>query len=194
MNQRIKQYFNQYSFLNKSDLKLLFSLMRIRHIAKGEIIVTQGELNRSVFIILSGLFRTYTINSKSEEITVLLSHEGMSTGSFESILLNRTSNENIQAIEDSFVLIFDTHNIEETIFRHPGLITLQNRMLKTQLANAAERIQFFVMNSPEERFKIFKKENPRLLERVPQKYLASYLGMTAVSLSRIKSRVASQDK
>ena len=72
------------------------------------------------------------------------------------------------------------------------LLRLWNKALSNTLDSAIQRIEFFCMLNPEERYRHILEENPTLLQRVPQKYLASYMGVTTVSLSRIKTRITAR--
>lgn len=185
----LRNYFGQFSFLANHDLAVLVSATRIQKVSKGEYLVRQGELKQVGFVVLKGLVRTYVLDSRSEEITILLAMEGDTTGAYACILLGEPSTENIQAMEDSLLIVMDISKYDRLFQKNLRFLRLQNTMLKSHLARAAERIHFFSVNSPEERVTKFCEQYPRLLQRVPQKYLASYLGMTTVSFSRIKSRI-----
>ena len=69
-------------------------------------------------------------------------------------------------------------------------MSLHNEGLEDSMLDAIERIRFFIMMTPEERYAQLLRKSPHLIQRVPQKYLASYLGVTTVSLSRIRKRIS----
>lgn len=187
--QALEHHFGQFDLLTPSELKLLFSMTHLRRVKKDEHIVREGDQFNFLIIVVKGLLRNYFITEDLKEVTGYFTASGDHTASYKSLLLDQPSNQRIQAIEDSVVLLLDSAKMEKIAIKHPRLYQLQNRSLKQRLAQTIERVHISITHSPEERYLLFKKEHPRMIERVPQKYLASYLGMTEVSLSRIKSRV-----
>jgi CRP-like cAMP-binding protein len=184
----------QFTFLTLEDIKAIYSLAKIKSVAKGELLVKEGVINKNFFIIISGLLRTYVLTSRGEERTVRLTTEREISGSYASILLNKPSNEYVQALEPGTVAIIDSDKIDRLAKNHARLLQLQNTQLKNTLAETVERVHFFTVLSPEERLLDIQKNSPDLVQRVPQKYLASYIGVTTVSFSRIKARLSLNKK
>ncbi len=179
-----------FSFLDENEIKLLLSISEIKNIDSNVILVRQGVINSNVHLVLSGLLRSYVITSSGDERTVLISKERMRTVSLNSFLKNEPSEINIESIEPSTLLIIKSQKFQALIKTQPKLALLEKEGMKAYLIDAMERIHFFTVLSPEERFISLREKHPELIQRVPQKYLASYLGITSVSLSRIKSRIA----
>jgi CRP-like cAMP-binding protein len=189
MEKSVIEYFKTFPFIGLDDIKLIYSLGQLKRIKAGEIIIKIGELNYSGIFVLKGLLRNYIITNDGEERTLLFCKEGNQTGSHSTIFYNKPAKENIEAIEDSVVFMLNSEVADKIAGKHPKLLKLQNNILKKVLAESVERIIFFTTLSPEERFKELCTKQPNLVKRVPQKYLASYVGVTTVSLSRIKSRI-----
>ena len=189
MEKSVIEYFKNFPFIGLDDLKLIYSLGKLKRIKAGEIIIKAGELNYNGIFVLKGLLRNYVITPDGEERTVLFCKEGDQTGSHSTIFYNKPATENIEAIENSVIFMLNSEVAEKIATKHPRLLKLQNNVLKKILAESVERIIFFTILSPEERFKQLCKKQSNLVKRVPQKYLASYIGVTTVSLSRIKSRI-----
>lgn len=188
------QFFKQFPFVNLEDLKLIYSLGRIKTVKAGERLLNTGDINNMGIFVLKGLLRSFILTANGEERTLLLSKQGMQAGSHATIFYGKPSIESIEAIESSILLLFDTKALESLSKNHPGIILLGNKILQKSLAEAIERIIFYTVYSPEERYISFRDKYPDLIQRVPQKYLASYLGVTTVSLSRIKSRTSKREK
>lgn len=194
MNNLLIEYFKRFPYLSYEDVKLFLTLGKFKRAKKGELIIPIGSLNYHGIIVLKGLLRNYIVTSEGDEKTLLLSKEGMQTGSYSTIFYDQPSIECIQAIEPSILFLVDSNAVDKIASRHTKLLLFQNKILKNILAESIERIIFFTALSPEERFIHFREKYPDLIERVPQKYLASYIGVTTVSLSRIKNRIVQKSK
>lgn len=189
MEESIIEYFRTFPFIGIDDIKLIYSLGKLRRIKAGELVIKAGEINYNGIFVLKGLLRNYVITDEGEERTLLFCKEGEHTGSSSTIFHDKPSEEYIEAIENSVIFILNSVAAEKLASKHPKLLKLQNNILKKVLAESVERVIFFTTLSPEERFKQLCTKQPNLVKRVPQKYLASYIGVTIVSLSRIKSRI-----
>lgn len=179
---------NTFPELATEDQKLLLSVSEIQRVESGQALLKQGDINRNVFLVLSGLLRSFVITSEGKERTIFLSKEKMRTASFNSFLKDEPSEISIEAIEPSIVLIIYSNKFQEFTKENSGLAMLEKRGMQEFLADATERLHQFTTLTPVERYRALMNNHPELLQRVPQKYLASYLGITTVSLSRIRSR------
>ncbi|NVK65027.1 MAG: Crp/Fnr family transcriptional regulator [Flavobacteriales bacterium] len=171
---------------------MLFSISELRKVQSGDVLLKEGDVNSNVHLVLSGLLRSYVINSSGDEKTVLISKENMRAASLNSFLHKRPSEITIEAIEPSTILIINSNLFQQAIISNENLALLEKQGMRSYLIDATERLHLLTVLSPEERFIRFRDEHPDLIQRVPQMYLASYLGVTTVSLSRIKSRIAKQ--
>ena len=190
MNNHRSEIIRNFPFLGMNDIDLLISISEIRSVDSNEILVREGEFNSNVHLVIKGLLRSYVITSLGEERTVLISKEKMRTASLNSFIKNELSEMTIKSIEPSIILIINSQKFQEVIKTQPKLAILEKEGMKDFLIDAMERLHFFTVLSPEERFISFREKHPELIQPVPQKYLASYLGVTTVSLSRIKARIS----
>ncbi len=181
---------NRFPFLEKGDINILLSISELRKIQMGEVLVNKGEINKNVHIVLSGLLRSYAITSAGKERTVFIYKENMRAASIESVFYNRPSVLTIEAIEPSIVLIINSVKFQKIAFNNKNLLLILKVGMIDYLSETTERLYSFSVLSPEERYIRFCELYPDLIQRVPQIYLASYLGVTKVSLSRIKTRIA----
>ena len=95
-----------------------------------------------------------------------------------------------ETLEDCSFFSIDYHEVEKIISNNPKLESNRKFLLRRIVKNSAERVQSFVLMNAEERYIKFVKDNPNLANRVPDKYIAHVLGITPVSLSRIRQRIA----
>ena len=111
---------------------------------------------------------------------------------YEIDLLNEPSRYYLQAIEPTEMLVMELKTMREIVHGHPKYEAGLRFFLSDSLLQAVQLIDDFILLSPEERYLKFVKEHPNLLNRVPNKYIANILGITPVSLSRIRKRIATK--
>ncbi len=186
----LKDLYGKFQFLGLAEVAALIKIGRIRHISAGELLVKTGEWDFNGYVVIKGLLRTYIETVEGEEKTVLFASEGMNLTSSATFLHGKPATETIMAIEDSILAVHDIREFEKLCHDYPKLIKLQNVVLKASMAEAIERVEYYTSMNPEERYAHFRNKYPDLLNRVPQIYLASYLGVHPVSLSRIRTRLA----
>lgn len=177
------------------DLKILLALFRhltIMSIEKGEIILQNGKAHREVYFIRKGLVRAYYTNEEGEEITFQLFPEYHVFGSFYSLLFDEPSRFTFQALERTkfYKVDFDSfHNV----IQHSTVVNLNKLGVgKMAMKQAFQRVESLVLLTPEERYLKYMQDYPNVINRVPDKYIAHVLGITPVSLSRIKGRITSK--
>jgi len=190
MLEKLKQALSSYTFIGPRDIFQLVSISTFKSIKKGEHIIRMGELNYNGIFVLHGLLRSYTINEDGIERTMLFVPEKKNVGSYQTILRNQPSVENIIAIENSLAAITDFRKFEKLALSSPSLMLFQNKIMKEVLAFTVDQVWFHLVLTPEQRYLKFREQFPKLEQRVTQKDLASYLGITATSLSRLRARIA----
>jgi len=180
------------------NIRLLFALLRnvrIKSFEKGEIIIPKGSLKKELFFIRKGLIRSYTSDEENNEITFQLYSEYHFFGNAHSVLFNETSKFNYQSLEQTKVYTADYSAFLKLTSKNPDLLELNRTYFgKKIMKRAFQRMESFVFLSPEERYQKYVKDNPNIINRAADKYIANVLGITPVSLSRIRSRLASKHK
>lgn len=175
-------------------VKNLLSLLRsvkITVVQKGEVIIADGSISKNIYFIRKGLLRSYLINENGSETTFQLYAESNFFSNTHAILFNEKSRFNYQALETSKLYAIDYESLLEITSRDPELLQLHRSFFgKRVIQQVFQRLESFTFLSPEERYEKFIKDNQNLIQRVPDKYIANVLGITPVSLSRIKNRIA----
>ncbi|ATL48243.1 hypothetical protein COR50_14325 [Chitinophaga caeni] len=189
-NEKIAHYLELFKDISFVDLQLVFSLAREKRLKAGEKYIDQGAVSQNLAYVKSGLVRTFLITDDGEERTVMLKWEDQFFASYDTILWNRPSRFIYEAYEDTILLESDYKSFMEVIDNQPKFSKAKTFFLQNMLAEALERVESFVLLSPEERYLQLIREKSNLAQRVPSKHLASLLGITPVSLSRIRSRIA----
>ncbi|HYC39119.1 MAG TPA: Crp/Fnr family transcriptional regulator [Chitinophagaceae bacterium] len=186
----ILQPFKEYlrKFLDISDDEFthyLLPVIKVRRFGKKEVILKEGEVEHYFNFILKGLARKY-YKKGNQEINTQISYEGHLILSQESFHSRQPSEYYIEAIEPTmFVSI--SHDDLERVYARSHRIERLARLLITYAMVIKDRWQMqLVKMTPRERFLNFVARNPKLIQRVPQKYLASYLNIKPETFSRFK--------
>ncbi|QQS29967.1 MAG: Crp/Fnr family transcriptional regulator [Sphingobacteriales bacterium] len=187
-------YARIFKGLRLEDVKDVAGLFKFVQLQPGELFLEEGAVRKSVGYIRKGMIRAYIINEKGEDITFLLLNENRFVASHDVILLNRPSRYFYEAIEPTEILQMDFHLMQTIIQRNPKLEESRKEFLHQMLCDSLTHLESFVLYSPEERYIKFVESNPDIINRVPGKYIAHVLGITPVSLSRIRKRIAKRKR
>lgn len=187
----VQFYLTVFKDLKLSDLISLFNIASTRKLVAGEIYIKENTTSNQLAYIRKGLIRAYMLKENGDEITLLLRWENQFVASHDTIILNRPSRFVYQAMEDTTLLEIDYNKASELLDRNPKLSAARSKFIMNMLVESMSRVESFILLSPEERYLQLIKEKPNIVNRVPDKYLATLLGITPVSLSRIRKRIAS---
>ncbi len=155
---------------------------------KGEFLAEEGEKCQNVYLIREGIVRTYVMTPAGEARTIRLAREGDFSTANQSFLYGLPSTENLEALLDCKVIAVNIEKLRELEKENVRILRVSHEGLKEAFSEIVGRIEMFTTLTPEQHYSKLLEESPDLIQRVPQKYLASYLGITTVSLSRIRNR------
>ena len=163
--------------------------LEIRKLKKHENLSEEGKVASEIGFVIEGMLRHY-YTKDGEEKTTYFYFENHFVTSYISCITNQPSQLTIEALSDCTLIIFPYQKMKELFEKS---ITWQKfgRLIAEYLAiGLEERMVGLLMLSPEERYlELIKGNKKKIIERIPQHYIANYLGVTAVSLSRIRKRV-----
>ena len=180
-------YAKLYNLVTPEALEEFLKLCTVTPIKKGEFCIKQGEHTRKVGIVLDGLMRAY-YNTTNGEKTVAFFEKFETIASLNTIAFDAPCRQNIEALEDSVLIVFDQHEFEDLSRMNAQLFQGAKLQTFNVIGKLINTIDYQILFSPEERYKKFIKERGHLLNKIPQNMLASYLGVTPVSLSRIRKK------
>jgi CRP-like cAMP-binding protein len=190
--EKIKLYLSTFKTLKLTDLFRLFQIARRIKLAAGEVYIKEGVEHKKLAYIIKGLVRTYTFKSNSDEVTLQLYWEDQFFGSRHSIIMNKPSPYIFEAVEPTTLLEADYTELMSVVDSYPQFAEAKNHFFNSMLSQAMERAVDFMLLSAEERYLKLVKEKPDIINRVPDKYIATMLGVTPVSLSRIRRRLSAR--
>lgn len=176
--------------LNQEDIFNFLSHCQLMNFEQSEIILAPGSRKSKIYFVESGLIRSYYTNEKGEEITNRIRYENQVMACYEINLLNEPSRYTLQTIEITQLLVIDFDILNQLVHGHPKYEAGLRYFLKDSLLQSLQLLDDFMLLSPEERYLKFLKDHPELIKRIPNKYIANVLGITPVSLSRIRKRIA----
>jgi CRP-like cAMP-binding protein len=156
-------------------------------IQKGKFLMKPGNNGEIVYLILKGVIRAF-IKEDGKEITTWINEENEIVGSIRSLGLHTHSDEYLQAIEDTSLIAIPYRMIEYMYDTFPEANIIGRKILEDSYRDAEERAYISRIPSAEKKYKRFIETRPQLINRVSLKYIASYLGMTLETLSRVRSR------
>jgi len=178
----------QITPLTQKEKDLLSDELIVRQIPKKFELVEIGKISRETYFINKGCLQLY-YNKDGEDATIFLATENMFLGAFTSFLTQRPSLEGIRALEDCELLVLPKSSLEKLYETMPKMNLIIRKIMEQRFLSAQSIVASFVLNKPEERYLQMLSQRPELFQRVPQHILATFLGVTPVSLSRIRKRI-----
>lgn len=188
-NQEQLIFFTQlFDDLNQEELLNLLRIARFKKISKGEIYIHYGSTEQKLCYIQKGIMRAYFIQEDGLEKTFMFQLEMELVASVDVLFRSEPSKYVFEAMEDCSVWEVNYDELDKFIDNNPKFHYVRKHFLQNLILESFDRVQSFVSKTPEERY-IELKSKADLTLRVQDKYIASYLGITNVSLSRIKKRI-----
>lgn len=154
--------------------------------SKGDFLIREGETERNIYFIESGLVRVFLL-SEFEEQTIRFGYHGSIINSLSSFIRNRPSEFYIDALRKTTVRILGKEVFQRLVNENPDNLRSYATMIEGLIAQQIEREIDLLTPSPTERLDRVLKRSPNLFQEVPLKYIASYLRMTPETLSRIRN-------
>ncbi len=190
MNDQDKiKIFRQFTDFNDRELKVIMPYFEFKKFKKKSILLDIGKTSQEVFYLIKGCIRLYC-EKNGEELSTYFFTENMFAGSYDSFLSRKPSIVAIETLEDCEVLIL-THDAQEKLYEvFPKMNEFIRKAIEQRFVLLHDLFISYLLNSPEERYLMLQKDRPELLQRIPQHQIASFLGITRVSLSRIRNRLA----
>jgi CRP-like cAMP-binding protein len=185
LTQIVKTYLSNFVSFSDDEFNYLAGMLEMRQFEKRQKLVVEGDVEKYLNFILQGLARKYFMR-KNEEMVMHFARENEIICCYDSFVSGEPSHFTCEALEPMVTVSITNENVEKLYDYSPKMERL-GRMLATQEYQKKESFDYNrVRLSSQERFINFVKENGHLLQRVPQKYLASYLNMKPETFSRLK--------
>lgn len=158
-------------------------------VKKGDMIQPVNSLVRNGYFVKKGLLRSYTVDSKGKEHIFMFAPEGWIIGDIEAQTSNAPTVLYIDALEDSELEVISERTFFEIKENYPALLSMNTDKLTKRIAVLQRRVIMLMSATARERYEEFNRIYPNIVQRVPQKMIASYLGITPEALSKIRKEI-----
>lgn len=188
------QFRNKFPLTDEKWNEYIGYFNRIEAPAKTTLL-EEGEVSKKLYIIEKGCIRVW-FNNKGKDLTTQFFFENQSVASIESFMKKLPSPTNIETIEPSILWWIHKNDLDKILEEIKEIPELRDRLINMLFERTFDYMKYFVSfikDSPIERYTNLIKERPQIILRVPQHYIASYLGITTVHLSRLKSKIVSKE-
>lgn len=175
--------------LTPEEQQLFLSRTETQHYKAKSILLHAGEIAKYSYFVNYGLLRSFSINDNIVEHILTFACEGWWIGDLYSLLSQKPGNLFIEVLEDAELVLLDKANQEILYSEIPKLERFFRILTENSLIANQERLMDNLSLSAEERFEKFQKKFPTLLQRVPQKQIASYIGVTPEFFSKMKTKL-----
>ncbi|TNE68191.1 Crp/Fnr family transcriptional regulator [bacterium] len=187
-NHKLIYYINKWVSITSDEEAKIISAFELKSAAKKELMLEPGEVCEYIYFITKGAMRSYFVDDKGNEHIFQIRLENGWISDLESFFTQRKSNYYLEALEDVEVLRISSSRLEALYEEVPKLERYFRILFQKAYINSLERLNATMWDSAIERYNDLVKEQSDIFQRVPLVYIASYLGITPESLSRIRKK------
>ena len=185
----LTEMLRQLTGITGSEINLVAEYFINKAIKKKTSLLQAGKTAQEIYFILTGCIRLY-YEKDGIDISAYFFTENMFAGAYDSFISQKPSRHSIEALEDCEVLVITYVELQKLFKEFPGMNEVVRKVLEERFVSLHELFTSQILDSPEERYLNLQHQRPDLLNRIPQHQIATYLGITPVSLSRIRNRIA----
>ncbi|NME06677.1 Crp/Fnr family transcriptional regulator [Psychrobacillus sp. BL-248-WT-3] len=184
------KYMSDFTLISEDEQRAISESLRIDEYKKGQYLLRQGELSAiKCYFVLIGCVRQFFIDESGKEVTSNFFIEEQAIPIINEKTQGDLSKYSLVCVEDCRLVVGDIDSENTMLNKYPQLEIMIRKMMEINVGEIQDQFGEFIGSSPEERYESILRKRPELIERVPQHQLASYLGITPESLSRIKKRI-----
>jgi CRP-like cAMP-binding protein len=176
--------------LDKKETDFFISILQVRTLKRKEFLLKPGEISRTENFINKGCLRTYTVDDNGFEHILMFAIEDWWTGDLSSFLNQSPATYYVEALEDTEVIQYTKEDLDRLFDKVPKFERFYRIALQKSLIGLHQRISQNLSLTAEQRYLNFQKKYPQLLERLSQKQIAAYLGITPIFLSMLRRKLS----
>jgi CRP-like cAMP-binding protein len=185
----LKSFLRQIHPLNDAELEGICAGWQVLECKRKTILTTAGETERYLYFVLEGVQRAFYLGDDNHEATIVFTYPPSFSGVADSFLTQTPSKYYLETLTTSRFLRISYDALQERMRSFPVLQSMLFKATAFALKGALERHIELQAYSNEEKFRTLLRRSPHILQLVPQKYLASYLGMDATNFSKLLATV-----
>lgn len=189
--ENFRKYLTGIFQMDDDTFNLCLDFLKIIEIKKGEYLIQEGKTSKKIAYIDQGLFRIFYLK-EGIQINTCFCKENSITSSFESFVNSTPSKESIQAIENSTLVTLSKHHLSKLYQLSPTWQSLSRLLTEKECLRLSSRANSLGFESAKEKYENLLTFHPQIIQRVSIQNIASYLGVTRETLSRIRSKIRIQ--
>jgi len=190
MIENYKLFLKEKAGLTEQEIQTLTVSLKSKTFHKGDFLLHAGEVCAYAFFVEKGLLRSFTTDETGKEHVIQFGPENWFVTDRSSAYFHEASDFSIEAIEETTVVLIDAAFISEASAVYPSFMRFNEKALQNHIRQLQKRINLLLSATAEKRYLDFIRLYPDLTLRVPQWMIASYLGITPESLSRVRKELA----
>ena len=190
MENEMEKYIQSFWGVAPESASRISTFFKPLRLEKGAYFLKEGRYANQLGFLQSGMIREYLPDEKGREVTKWIASKGYFVVDIASFLFRQPARWNLQALSDCHLLVIDRDHYERIPQVVPQWPELEKLFIARCFTVLEQRIVMHLALSSEERYKIFFAQNPELFNQVPLQYLASLLGMTPETFSRIRKKLS----
>lgn len=183
------QNFNKYAKITEADFALIEQIISKKFVKKRRSLLDDGDVSRYIYFVEKGALRSFTVDREGVEHVIQLALEEHWVADLSSFITQKPGNVRIEVIEDSEVWQLPYHELELLYEHVPALERYFRQLFQRAYVGLQQRLNLSVSHNAEERYRLLLQDSPEVAARIPLIYIASFLGITPESLSRIRKQL-----
>jgi len=183
-----QQSLSAYGAISEEDASSFYSYFQLKKFKKNTVLLEEGNVAMEAFFVVKGALRQYFHTEKGIERTCNFVFENEFSTDLESFSKKCKSSTSIICLEETECLVISCSDLMLCLGKFPAIATYFNSLVETIAVQNIKKIQSLLSKTPEEQFEEILENSQELLQRVPQRYIAQYIGVEPESLSRIRKR------
>lgn len=194
MTETFEAYLTSQGGFTQEELRYICSRAIVKKLRRKQLILKEGEICQHKIFVVKGLLKTYRLKDDGTEHILRFSPEGTWTADAQSYTHQTPTKYNIEALENSEIMLWSLHDLHDLFIRIPAFKDYSERLMADTLYASHERILMNISYTSEEKYQDFVTTYPDVFRRVPLHMVASYLGVSRETLSRIRHAQLKQQK
>ncbi len=191
MVEQFREFLNLYTQLTKAEFGLIADVVIKKTLKSGSHLVKYNEVCKEIAFYSKGYFRYYYYSKTGDEVTSDFYFAPNFATSYTSLITGKPSNVNVQAMEDMEVWSINKTDLQNLYSKCHSIERLGRLIAEKVFVNSEQHLVSLLNSTAKERYKNLLQTNPKYIQKIPLQYIASYLGITQETLSRVRKSIAS---
>jgi CRP-like cAMP-binding protein len=176
--------------LSSEAEKYIYSIAKEKPVSKGEILIREGQTVNKTFFVTQGSLRSFCIDKEGKEHTLQFAIKDWWISDFMAIYNHEPASLTVESITNSIVIEFNSQKLDKIYLLFPEFEQFQRKNLERHVVSLHKRILNQMQLTALERYTLFLKQYPDIERDIPNYHIASYLGITQQSLSRVRAEIS----